>query len=238
MKTTVTELEDSRVRVEAEVPVEAVDAALGKATKALGKELRMPGFRRGKVPPPVVLKRFGRAVVLDEAVRASLGRWYMDAVRDSGIHPIGDPDLELGDLPDQGEPLSFHFEIGVRPIARLGQYKGLEVPRPSAEPDDDAIDAELEALRERSARLDTVEETAAEGDFVVLDYVGTVDGEPFEGGEGRDQMIELGGGRLIPGFEDQLVGASAGDELTLSVTFPDDYAEHLASKDAEFAATV
>ncbi len=120
MKTTVTELEDSRVRVEAEVPADAVENALNKATRELGKDLRMPGFRRGKIPPPVVLKRFGREVVLDEAVRTSLGRWYVDALQESRIHPIGDPDLNLGDLPGAGEPLTFSFEIGVRPIATLG----------------------------------------------------------------------------------------------------------------------
>jgi trigger factor len=238
MKTTVTELDDSRVRVEAEVPADAVESALNKATRELGKDLRMPGFRRGKVPPPVVLKRFGREVVLDEAVRNSLGRWYVDALQDSRIHPVGDPDLDLGDLPGAGEPLTFSFEIGVRPKATLGDYKGLEVPKPSIEPENGAIDAELDALRERSARLETVEEAAATGDFVVMDYAGTVDGEPFEGGEGRDQMIELGSGRLIPGFEEQLTGAKAGDERVVKLTFPDDYVEHLAAKDAEFEVTV
>jgi trigger factor len=101
------------------------------------------------------------------------------------------------------------------------------------------VQAELDALRERAARLDTVEEAASDGDYVVMDYVGSVDGEPFEGGEGRDQLLELGSGRLIPGFEEQLRGAKAADERTVKVTFPDDYgAEHLAGKDAEFAVTV
>ncbi len=239
MKTTVTDLPESRVRVEAEVPAEEVERSLQKAAQTLGKDLRMPGFRRGKVPPPVVIKRFGREVVLDEAVRASLGRWYIDAIDEAGIHPIGDPELDLSDLPPQGEPLRFKFEIGVRPTAKLGDYKGLEVGRPEPEPADEAIDAELEALRERSARLDTVEEAAARGDYIVMDYLGAIDGEPFDGGEGRDQMVELGAGRLIPGFEDQLEGAAAGDERTVKVRFPDDYgAEHLATKDAEFAVTV
>jgi trigger factor len=238
MKTTVTELPESRVRVEAEVPAAEVEASLTRAAKELGKDLRMPGFRRGKVPPPVIVKRFGREMVLDEAVRGSLGRWYVDAVEESGIHPVGDPDLDLGDLPAHGDPLTFKFEIGVRPVATLGEYKGLDVPKPAAEPETEQIDAELEALRERSARLDTVEEPAASGDFVVMDYLGSIDGEPFAGGEGRDQMIELGSGRLIPGFEEQLEGATAGDERTVTLSFPDDYVEHLAGKDAEFAVTV
>ncbi|HVW18411.1 MAG TPA: trigger factor [Solirubrobacteraceae bacterium] len=238
MKTTVTELPESRVRVEAEVPADQVQASLERAARQLGREMRVPGFRRGKVPAPVVLRRVGREAVLDEAVRGSLGRWLAEALGDSGVRPVGDPSIDLGELPREGEPLMFSFEIGVLPVARLGEYKGLEVAREPAEPGEDEVAAELEALRERSARLETVDEAAGKGDFVVIDYVGTLDGEPFEGGEGRDQLLELGGGRLIPGFEEQLEGARAGDERTVAVTFPEDYAEHLAGRDAEFAVTV
>jgi trigger factor len=240
MQTTVTELPESRVRVEAEVSSEEVERSVQQAAKALGKDLRMPGFRRGKVPLPVVIKRFGREAVLDQAVRSSLGRWYVDALEDSRIHPVGDPELDLGeDLPGPGEPLRFRFEIGVRPTATLGEYKGLEVGRREAEPDPADVDAELEQLRERGARLETVEEAAQRGDFVVMDYVGSIEGEEFEGGTGRDQMVELGTGRLIPGFEEQLEGAAAGEERTVEVTFPDDYgAEHLQGKAARFAVTV
>ena len=202
MKTTVTELEGSRVRVEAEVSTDTIEAAINRSTRTLGKDLRMPGFRRGKVPAPVVLQRFGREVVLDEAVRSSLNGWYAEALRASAIHPVGDPELKLDDLPAAGQPLTFSFEIGVRPTAKLGEYKGVAVAKPAAEADDDAIDAELEALRERQARLETVDDTAADSDFVVVDYVGSIEGEPFDGGQGRDQLIELGGGRLIPGFEE------------------------------------
>jgi trigger factor len=239
MQTTVTELPESRVRVEAQVPPEEIERTVEQAAKELGKDLRMPGFRRGKVPTPVVIKRFGREAVLDQAVRGALGRWYVQALDDAKIHPVGDPDLDLSDLPAPGEPLTFKFEIGVRPTATLGEYKGLEVGRREPEPDPADIDAELEQLRERSARLETVEEPAARGDFVVMDYVGSIDGEPFEGGEGRDQMVELGTGRLIPGFEEQLEGAAAEQERTVKLSFPDDYgAEHLQGKPAEFAVTV
>src|SRR4051794_14186726 len=239
MQTTVTELPESRVRVEAEVSPEEVERSLEQAANALGKDMKMPGFRKGHVPTPVVIKRFGREAVLDQAVRGSLGRWYVEALEASKIHPVGDPDLDLSDMPEPGEPLKFNFEIGVRPTAKLGDYKGLEVGRSEPEPDPADVDAELEQLRERSARLETVEEPAARGDFVVMDYVGSIDGEPFEGGEGRDQMVELGTGRLIPGFEEQLEGAAAGQDRTVSLSFPDDYgAEHLQGKPAEFAVTV
>ena len=145
----------------------------------------------------------------------------------------------MGDLPAQGEPLTFSIEIGVRPKATLGEYKGLEVGRREAVVSDEAIAEELDRLRERSARLDTVDRPAASGDFVVMDYRGTRDGEAFAGGEGRDQMVELGSGRLVPGFEEQLEGASAGDERTVTVTFPEEYpAPELAGQEAQFAVTV
>jgi trigger factor len=239
VKTTVTELPESRVRVEAEVPAKEIERSLERAARALGRDLRMPGFRKGKVPPPVVIRRIGREAVLDEAVRDTLGRWYLDAVDSSGIHPVGEPDVDLGDLPGEGEPLTFSFEIGVRPTAALGDYTGLEVGRREPGADEQAVQAEIDALRERAARLETVEEPAASGDFVVIDYVGSVDGETFAGGEGRDQLIELGSGRLVPGFEEQLTGARAGDERTVTITFPEDYgATELAGEEAEFAVTV
>ena len=239
VKTKVTELPESRVRVEAEVPAAEVERRVQQTAKALGRDMRVPGFRKGKVPPPVVLRRIGREAVLDEAVRSALTTWYIGALDSAKIHPVGDPELNLGDLPEEGQPLTFSIEIGVRPPAKLGTYKGLEVGRREPEVPGERVEAELESLRERLARLESAERPAAEGDFVVVDYVGSIDGEPFEGGEGRDQMIELGSGRLIPGFEEQLTGASAGDERTVTVTFPEDYgAENLAAKDAEFAVTV
>ena len=240
MKTTVTELPESRVRVEAEVPAEEVQRRVEQAAKAIGRDLRIPGFRKGKVPPPVVIRRVGREVVLDQAVRDSLGRWYVDAVDEASIRPVGDPNLDLPEaLPAEGEPLAFSFEIGVRPKAELGSYKGLDVERREANAGDEAVDEEITQLRDRLARLETHEGTAENGDFVVMDYVGSIDGEQFEGGEGRDQLLELGSGRLIPGFEEQLTGASAGEERKVEVTFPADYgAEHLAGKDAVFEVTV
>ncbi|HET9721316.1 MAG TPA: trigger factor [Solirubrobacteraceae bacterium] len=238
VKTNVTELPESRVRVEAEVAPEEVERRLQQAARSLGREMRIPGFRKGKVPPPVVIRRLGREAVLDEALRSSLGNWYVDAIDASGIAPVGEPDLDVGDLPEHGQPLSFSIEIGVRPRAQLGEYKGLEVGRREPAVDDVAIDAEIERMRERFATLDTVERPAENGDHVVIDYLGKLDGEPFPGGEGRDQLIEIGAGRLIPGFEEQLIGVKAGDERELRVTFPEDYAEPLAGQDATFEVKV
>jgi trigger factor len=239
VKTSITELPESRVRVQAEVPAEEVERRVIETARQLGRQMRVPGFRKGKVPPPIVIRRLGREAVLDEALRSALGAWYEDAIEEAGIAPVGQPDLDMGELPDEGEPLSFSIEIGVRPRAKLGEYKGLEVGRREPAVADSAVDEELERLRERSATLETVERPAAEGDHVVIDYVGSVDGEEFDGGTGRDQLLELGSGRLIPGFEEQLTGSSAGDQRTIEVTFPEDYqATELAGKPAKFDATV
>ena len=239
VKTSVTELPESRVRVEAEVPAEEVERRLQQAARKLGGQMRIPGFRKGKVPPPVVIRRLGRGAVFDEALRSALGEWYVSAIDEAGIAPIGEPDINVSDdVPGQGQPLAFSIEIGVRPQARLGEYKGLEVGRREPAVADDAIDAEIERLRDRLATLDTVERPAERGDHVVVDYLGKVDDEPFAGGEGRDQLIEIGSGRLIDGFEDQLVGASAGEERTVNVTFPEDYPGDLGSRDATFDVTV
>ena len=239
VSTSVTELPESRVRVQAEVPPEEIEKSIAQAARSLGRTLRVPGFRAGKAPAPVVIKRVGREAVLDEAVRDSIGAWYSAAIDAADIVPVGEPELDMGELPGQGQPLTFSIEIGVRPTAQLGEYKGLEVGRREPVSSDEAVEAEVEQVRERAGRLETVSRPAATGDFVVIDYVGTLDGEPFAGGEGRDQMIELGSGRLVPGFEEQLSGASAGEERTVKLTFPEDYnAEELAGREAEFAVTV
>jgi trigger factor len=239
VKTKTTDLPDSRVRVEVEVPTAALERELKTAASELGREMRVPGFRSGKVPADVVLRQVGREAVLDEAVRRGLPGWYEEALADAGIQTVGDPQVDLSDLPEKGSPLAFTIEVGVVPPANLGDYKGVEVGRRDPKVDEQEVQAELERLRESLASLETVERAAGEGDFVVMDYVGSVDGEPFEGGDGRGQVVELGSGRLIPGFEEQLKGASGGDERTVEVTFPDDYpAEQLAGQDASFAVEV
>jgi trigger factor len=203
LKTTVTDLGDSRVRLQVQVPAGEVEGRVESKARQLGRELKLPGFRRGKVPAPLVIQRIGREAVLEQAVRDTISTWYSDAIESAGIVPVGDPDLALGELPEQGAALEFSIEIGVLPTAQLGDYRGLEVPRREPHVPEERIDEEIAALRERLARLTSAERPAAAGDFVVIDYEGTLEGEdaPFAGGSGRDQLIELGSGRLIPGFE-------------------------------------
>jgi trigger factor len=239
VKTKTSDLGDSRVRVEVEVEPSAVDRALNEAAASLGRDLKIPGFRKGKVPPQVVLQRVGREAVLEDAVRQALPDWYEEAIGEARLATVGEPSVDLGDMPERGSPLEFSIEVGVRPPATLGEYKGLEVGRRDPEVPSEDIDAEVERRRESSASLDNVDRPAQKGDFVVIDFVGKIDGEPFEGGEARGYLLELGSDRLVEGFEEQLEGANAGDERTVAVTFPEDYrAEHLAGNEATFDVSV
>ena len=174
VKTTVTELPESRVRLEVHVPPSELEGRLERKAHQLGRELKLPGFRRGKVPAPLVIQRIGRETVLEEAVRDTLSSWYSDAIETAGIVPVGDPQVALGEMPPQGEALEFSIEIGVLPKAELGQYEGLEVARREPSVDPAQIQQEIDALRERLARLQTAERPAAQGDFVVVDYVGSL----------------------------------------------------------------
>jgi trigger factor len=239
VNTTVTELPESRVSVDVEIAAEEIQKTLENQARKLGQEMKVPGFRTGKIPPAIVIQRIGRESILDEAVRSRLTDWYLKAVQESGIAPVGDPEVDLGDLPAEGKPLSFSFEVGVRPTAKLGAYRGVEVGRrePAADPED--VDAQIEEMRERFARLEVVKRPAENGDFVTIDFLGTIDGEPFSGGEGRDQLIDLGAGQLIPGFEEGIIGMSAGETKTIDATFPEDYAaKHVAGQPAQFEITV
>lgn len=240
MKTNVEELENSRVRVEAEVSADAVRTQIQRAARGLAKEMRLPGFRKGKAPPSLVIQRLGFSSVFEEALRAGLPEWYQAAVYDSGVVPIGNPEVEVTEAPEEeGEPLEFKFEVGVRPVAELGEYKGLEVEKPGSVVPDDVIETELERLRDGMSSLEAVEREAADGDHVLVDFVGSLDGVEFEGGTATDHMIEIGSGQLIDDFEEQIIGSSADDEVEVKVTFPEEYgAAELAGQDAVFAVTV
>jgi trigger factor len=240
VSTSTTELDDSKVRLEVEVPAAEVEAELQRVARAAAQDMKVPGFRKGKVPPQVAIQQLGRAALLDEAIRHGMPEWYEEAVNSAGIAAVGHPKVDVGDVPEsKTDPLTFTVEVAVRPTATLGEWKGVEAAKREATAPDDAVDTEIERMREGLASLEPVEREAQTGDFLVLDYTGYIDDEPFQGGEGRGQTIELGAGRLIPGFEDQLVGAQPGEDRTLNVTFPDDYgAEELAGKSARFDANV
>ena len=201
----------------------------------------MPGFRAGKAPPSLIVQRLGFGAVLQEAIREALPEWYERALLDSDVSPIGDPSIEMVSAPeDEGEPLTFKFEVGVRPPAQLGEYKGLEVGKEDQEVPDEIVDTEVERIREGFARLEQVDRAAAEGDSLLIDFEGFLDGSAFQGGAAEDYLLSLGSGQFIPGFEEQLVGAKGGEEREVNVTFPEDYeqAEHLAGQAVVFKVKV
>ena len=240
METTVKELPDSRVRVDVDVDPKDVEGSIKETARQLGQDMKMPGFRKGKVPPEMVVQRLGREAVLTQALESSLADWYERAMLESGINPVGDPQLDLSDLPDEGKPLKFSIEVAVRPGAELGEYKGLEVGREEPEVPQEAVEGELKRLQEGFAKLNPVEREAKEGDVVLIDYEGKIDGEPFEGGTAKDYLLELGEGRVLPELEQALIGAEPGDERTARAspsrtTIP---AEEVAGKTAEFGVNV
>lgn len=239
MQTTVTELPESRVKIEVAVDAATVAKRVDRAASSLAGEMKLPGFRKGKVPPQMVIQRIGREAVVEQALRDSLPEWYERALIESGVSPIGDPKLDVGDLPSEGEELAFSIEVGVRPKAVLGDYKGLEVGKAKIEVEEETVDAEVERIREGFGSLAPVERAAAVGDAIVIDFEGKIDGEPFEGSASKDFVIELGGEGLLAEFDTALTGASATDERSVEVSFPDDHEPaNLAGKTAVFEVTV
>ncbi len=239
METTVKELPDSRVRVDVDVDPQDVEGSIKRTAQQLGKDMKLPGFRKGKVPAEMVVQRLGRQAVLTQALESSLGDWYERAMVESGVNPVGDPKLDLSDLPEEGKPLRFSIEVAVRPKAELGTYKGLEVGREEPEVPQEAVETEIGRLREGFARLNPVDREGQAGDVLLIDYEGRIDGEPFEGGAAKDYLLELGEGRVLPELEQGLEGAKPGEQRQVTVNFPDDYpGEEVAGKSAEFTVDV
>ncbi|HET7428316.1 MAG TPA: trigger factor [Gaiellales bacterium] len=235
MKTQLEELEANRVRLTVEVPAHDVDHAFEHALSDLSQSVRLPGFRKGKAPKGLVMQRIGRDAVIEEALEHHLSGWYRRAVAVSGIDPVDRPTIDWQDEPVEGEVFSFQAEVEVKPKPEVREYKGMSGVRPPVEVPREAVDQELERLQMTVAELNPVERGAQDGDFLVIDFAGSIDGEPFEGGSGTDYGIELGSGRLINDLEQGLEGMKTGDEKDVPVTFPADYpAEHLAGQAASF----
>ncbi len=200
----------------------------------------MPGFRKGKAPPSLAIQRLGYETVFQEAIQEALPEWYQQSVYASGIVPIGSPEVEITKAPtSEGEAVEFKYEVGVRPAAELGEYKGLKVEKAGSDVPDEVIDREIDRMLEAHASLDVVDRPAEEGDQVLVDFVGSLDGVEFEGGSATDHTIEIGSGQLIDDFEEQMIGAKPGDEVAVNVNFPEDYgAAELAGQNADFKVSV
>lgn len=240
LKTTVNELEGDQVELTVEVPAEEVKAQVNKAIKKLSRDVKMPGFRPGKVPRPVLISHFGKEAIHAHALEDALSEWYTAAVEQSGVKPVDKPEIDFEQIEDEDKAYSFKAKVQVMPTAKLGNYTGLEVEKEIVEVNESEVDEEIERLQKRMAKLEPIEgRPAAEGDFTLIDFTGYVDGEPLEGGAGKDYMLELGSGQFIPGFEEQIAGMETGQSKKLKLTFPETYKpEELAGKEAEFDVTV
>lgn len=232
-------LEDNRVRLDVAVPKDEVDKKIDRTVRRMGREIRVPGFRPGKVPASVVLQRFGRDAIVDQTLRDSLAEWYSQAVVDTGIRPIEDPDVDLPEDPPGDAGFTFTATVQLRPKAKLGAYMGLDIAKGEPEVEPDALQAEIDKLREMVARLDPVERPAERGDFVTIDFDGTVDGEPLASASARDYLVEVGGARLVGGFSDRLPGMAAGDTKTFPVDYPEaDGRSELSGKTVKYTVTL
>jgi trigger factor len=235
MQITTTPAPKSTVIVEVEVPAERLTQAVGEATRALSQRTRVPGFRPGKAPRGVLDAVLGQGAVLDEAVDRVVQKAYRDALVEKEILPLTNADVEIVQA-EEGKPLIFKATVPVRPDVQLGDYRNFNF-RPEIETTDDPkVDKVIEELRDQNASLSPVEDRGArKGDYAVIKYLGTRDGVPFEGGTAERMPLIIGEDRLIPGFEDELVGLGVGDTKGFDITFPADYGEEsLAGQQAHF----
>lgn len=241
MKTKVNPTGENEVELSVEVPAEAVRKAYDRAVVKIREEMQLPGFRKGRVPVALVIQNVGADFIRGEALEDAIPEWGDQALKEAGLYDdaVGTSDLQVGPL-DETQDYAFSIKVQTMPVAKLGEYKDLEVPRREVSVTDEQVEAQLTMLQERLANLQPVEDRAVQtGDFVLLDLSGSRDGEPIEGAQGKDQMYEVGRGNLIPGFEEELVGVKAGEEKSFDVTFPEDYhAEELSGQAATFSVTV
>lgn len=232
-------LEGNKGVLTVEVDVETVKNGLDAAFTKVSKQVAIPGFRKGRIPRAMFEKRFGVESLYQDALDIILPEAYTAALEETGIEPIDRPDIDIEQM-ENGKELIFKATVQVKPEVKLGEYKGLEVESMDTEVTDADVDAELKTLQGRQAELVVKEEGAvADGDTVVIDFKGFVDGEAFEGGESENFSLEIGSGSFIPGFEEQLIGAVSGEEKDVEVSFPEEYhAAELAGKPAVFKVKV
>ena len=230
--------EHSVVALTIEITKAEFEAAKDKAFKKTGKNITVPGFRKGKAPRKMIEKLYGEGVFFEGAFNIIYPDAMEMAVEKSGIKPVGRADVDLGDPAEEGG-LTIIAKVPVEPEVELGEYKGIEVEKETVKVLQADVKAELNRMAQRNARTETVERKAKKNDTVDIDFEGFVDGVPFEGGKAEHHELTLGSGAFIPGFEDQLIGCKAGDEKDVVVTFPEEYhAKELAGKEATFKCKV
>ena len=228
MTANVTKLEENKVRLDVEVPPDAVRKGVEAKVRELGRQVRVPGFRPGKAPRRVIENRLGREYIMMEALQEALPSWYSEAVVETDLRPIDRPEIDFDDPLSEESGFKFSATVEVRPQAKLGEYKRVEVPKREVTVADEEVEAQLEEMRGQFATLAAVEDRpAAVGDFAIIDFTGShmSTGAPLEGGQAEDYMLEIGRGELLKDFENNVVGMKPDERKRFGVTFPADYAE-------------
>ncbi|MBQ7793925.1 MAG: trigger factor [Clostridia bacterium] len=233
------QVEKNLVKVVFEVSAEDFEAAIKKVYAKNASKYSVPGFRKGKVPRAVIEKYYTKAVFYDDAINLVLPEAYEAAVKEAELEPVARPELDVDEIKD-GAPVVFTALVTTKPEVTLGEYKGIKIEKIEHTVTDEDVAKELETAQQRNARLVPVEDrAAANGDIAVIDFEGFADGVAFDGGKGEGYELELGSGSFIPGFEEQLVGKNAGEDVEVNVTFPTEYhAADLAGKDAMFKVKI
>ncbi|HCD42623.1 MAG TPA: trigger factor [Lachnoclostridium sp.] len=239
MSLQVEKLEKNMAKLTVEVSAEEFDKALTAAYNKNKGRFNIPGFRKGKAPQAMVEKMYGAGILYEDAVNEALDATYGDAAEESGLDIVSRPEIDIVQV-EKGKTLIYTATVAVKPEVTLGEYKGIEVTKSTAEVTEEDIDAELKKVQEQNSRLITVEDRAVEnGDQTVIDFEGFVDGKTFEGGKGEDYPLTIGSHSFIDTFEEQLVGKNIGEECDVNVAFPNEYhATELAGKPALFKVTV
>ena len=239
MSVTVENLEKNMAKLTIEIPVEEVAKAEQRAYNKSKHQINVPGFRKGKAPRNIVEKIYGADIFMEDAVNDLLPTAYEEAVKESGLEIVSRPQIDYVQV-EHGQPLIVTATVAVKPEVKLGKYKGLKLDLTAPEVTEEDILAELKREQEKNATMKDVEDRPVqEGDTVTLDYAGSIDGVPFEGGTAEEQELTIGSGHFIPGFEDQMIGMEIGEERDLHVTFPEEYgAKELAGKEAVFHVKV
>ena len=230
--------ENSTATLVLEVERAKFQTALDKAYRQVKNDIYIPGFRKGKAPRKIVEGMYGKEVFYEDAINLLFPEIWPEAMENSELNVVGNPSIADLNVDDAGV-LTLTVEAGLYPEVTLGQYKGIEAEKPAVEVTEEEIDAEIKKLADRNSTIETVERPVADGDTAIIDFEGFDHGVPFEGGKGEDHSLKIGSGSFIPGFEEQLIGMSAGEEKDIDVTFPEDYgAAELAGKPVVFHVKV
>ena len=239
MSLQVEKMEKNMAKLTIEVSAEDVEKAMQSAYQKAKGRISIPGFRKGKAPRKMIEQMYGKGVFLEDAVNALIPEHYSKALGECELEIVSQPKIDLVQT-EPGKALIFTAEVAVKPEVTLGEYKGVEVPKSEIEVTDEEVEAEVKKEQEKNSRTINVEDRAAQlNDIVTIDFEGSVDGVPFDGGQATEYPLTLGSNTFIPGFEDQLVGAKVGDDVDVKVTFPEEYqAKELAGKEAIFKCAV